>query len=90
MNKWVGINIDDRLPAREWGASFKPRFTGRSDSEAWWTPLLEKAYAKFNQNYDRIESGAGFEALKAMSGMPTLYLNNVDSDTESHLKFFAS
>lgn len=74
MNKWVGINIDDRLPAYQYGASYKPNFTGRSASEAWWTPLLEKAFAKFNQNFQRIESGAGFEALKAMSGMPTLYL----------------
>jgi len=28
-----------------------------SKAHAWWMPLLEKAYAKLDQNYDRIIGG---------------------------------
>lgn len=40
---------------------------------AWWVPLFEKAYAKFNQNYERIQGGSGFEGLKVLTGMPVQY-----------------
>ena len=69
-NNWVGINIDDRLPAIKWGNGFHTWATSRSKAGAWWTPLYEKAYAKFNQNYDRITGGSGYEGLKALTGMP--------------------
>lgn len=34
-------------------------------------PLLEKAYAKLDQNYDRIVAGWGQEGLRTLTGMPT-------------------
>jgi len=82
MNKWVGINIDDRLPVISWGSGFHTWATSKSTNGAWWTPLMEKAYAKFNQNYDRIQSGSGFEGLKALSGMPVqMYrFDKIDAD----------
>jgi len=33
-------------------------------------PLLEKAYAKFNGNYDRLAWGSGFESLRQLSNKP--------------------
>lgn len=33
-------------------------------------PLMEKAYAKFNQDYQRIIGGWGFEGMRALTGMP--------------------
>lgn len=30
----------------------------KSNNGAWWMPLLEKAYAKFNVNYQNIEGGS--------------------------------
>lgn len=34
-------------------------------------PLLEKAYAKFDQNYERIIAGSGAEGLRSLTAMPT-------------------
>ena len=78
-NKWVGVNIDDRLPVRSWGSGFRPWATWPSKSgEAWWMPLLEKAFAKLNQNYDRIIGGNGAEGLRTLTGMPTSFVKHKD------------
>lgn len=76
-NKWVPINIDDQLPvgykysnSRDY---FAPYGADRSTYGAWWMPLLEKAYAKLNGNYDRIEWGSGYESLRQLSGRPTFF-----------------
>jgi len=42
---------------------------------AWWVPLFEKAFAKYNQNYERIEAGLGYEGLKVLTGLPVKYYN---------------
>lgn len=70
-NGWYGINVDDRLPARTWGRGFNTWSTGRSRNGAWWMPILEKAYAKLDNNYDRIIAGNGMEGLRTLTGMPT-------------------
>jgi hypothetical protein len=38
--------------------------------------LLEKAYAKLNQNYDRIDGGYGNEVLRTLTGAPTTYFEH--------------
>lgn len=35
-------------------------------------PILEKAYAKLDQNYDRIIAGNGAEGLRTLTGMPVI------------------
>lgn len=75
---WYGINIDDRLPVRSWGTGWRTWATGRSSHEAWWMPLLEKAYAKLDQNYDRIIAGNGMEGLRTLTGMPVTDIRNKD------------
>lgn len=35
-------------------------------------PLLEKAYAKLDVNYDNIVAGWGKEGLRTLTGMPTI------------------
>jgi len=68
------INIDDRLPVRyKYSNSkdyFAPAMADRSMFGAWWMPLLEKAYAKFQGNYDRLEWGSGFESLRQFNNAP--------------------
>lgn len=71
-NKWHGVNIDDRLPM----SGSYPYATQRSKDGAWWMPLMEKAYAKLDQNYERIIAGMGYEGLRTLTGMPTYYINN--------------
>lgn len=39
-------------------------------------PLMEKAYAKLDQNYERIIAGMGYEGLRTLTGMPTLYVSH--------------
>jgi hypothetical protein len=39
-------------------------------------PLMEKAYAKLDQNYERIIAGMGYEGLRTLTGMPTVYISN--------------
>jgi hypothetical protein len=51
------FNIDDRLGVNHLG---KPFSTKESVGHAWWMPLLEKAYAKFNVNYLNLQSGGQY------------------------------
>lgn len=47
-------------------------------------PILEKSYAKFDQNYERIEGGYGREGLRTLTGMPTFMVYN-DPSMEDEL-----
>lgn len=56
-------------------------------------PLLEKAYAKLDQNYDRISGGMGVEGLRTLTGMPSISLDHDPNDYQNMLnlhKYFAS
>lgn len=66
---WHGINIDDRLPAS--GSS--PMFAKKSQHNAWWFALMEKAYAKLDRHYFALHGGMPFEALRNLTNMPTLW-----------------
>jgi len=58
--------------------------TTRSTKGAWWMPLMEKAYAKLDQNYERIIAGMGYEGLRTLTGMPTAYIKlNRGADLEA-------
>jgi hypothetical protein len=81
-DSWVGINIDDALPGKNMYSNSDccqvPFAADQSKNGAWWMPLLEKAYSKFNGNYDRIEWGSGFESLRQLTAMPTFYYKHAD------------
>jgi hypothetical protein len=51
------FNIDDRLPVDNEEVAL---LAMRSHNGAWWLPILEKAFAKFNVNY--LNMDGGFEA----------------------------
>lgn len=56
---WFGTNVDDQIPSISWGSGHRPWATMPSSKGAWWMPLLEKAFAKMNQNYERLSGGLG-------------------------------
>ncbi|CDW90945.1 calpain family cysteine protease containing protein [Stylonychia lemnae] len=62
------IVVDDAVPT---GSKYtKPIFAGLGLDGAMWGPLLEKAWAKANVNYERIEGGHGFQPLDFLSSAP--------------------
>lgn len=79
-DKWVAINIDDKLPVRYKYTNskdfFLTIFSGRSAHGAWWAPLFEKAYAKLNGAYSRLEWGSSYESLRQMTNKPVLYFDH--------------
>jgi hypothetical protein len=46
-------------------------FAKTSPDGGWWLPLLEKAYAKVNINYERLGLGWMSEAVKVLTGAPS-------------------
>lgn len=71
-DQWIGINIDDRLPVKLLGEKIVPYASTKGATGGWWIPLFEKAYAKLDQNYDRIVGGSGGEGLKTLTGLPVV------------------
>jgi calpain, invertebrate len=64
--KWVNVVVDDRLPYTSDG-----RFLfccNKQQPNEYWTPLLEKAYAKLYGNYEVLDAGQTYDALIDMSG----------------------
>ena len=83
-NQWVSVNVDERVPVKEWGWDWIPWATNPSKQGAWWMPLLEKAYAKLNQNYDRIIAGSVDEGLRSLTGMPVVAIYHQYTDYSSN------
>jgi hypothetical protein len=61
------VTIDDRLPF----TGTRPFFAKQSGDGGWWMPLLEKAYAKINVNYETIGFGWMSEAARIVTGAPS-------------------
>ena len=51
----MNIVVDDSLPMNTDGVT--PINAGVSTNDAWWMPILEKAYAKYNVFYANINGG---------------------------------
>ena len=61
------ITIDDLFPVY----SHQPAFAKPSPDGGWWLPLIEKAFAKVNVNYEMISSGTQAEAARFLTGFPS-------------------
>ncbi|XP_073531404.1 calpain-10 isoform X4 [Phyllobates terribilis] len=61
---WVQVTIDDRLPC----LGRKLCFSHCQDEEAFWLPLLEKAYAKLHGCYEALWAGQVVDALVDLTG----------------------
>ncbi|KAK7100680.1 calpain-9-like [Littorina saxatilis] len=67
FGQWEDVYVDDRLPVLKgrkqlWGAR------SALDSDEFWVPLLEKAFAKCHGSYDAVDGGFPGDAYIAMTG----------------------
>lgn len=60
------VTVDDLFPIY----NNQPAFARPSSDGGWWLPLLEKAYAKVNVNYEMISGGSHAEAARFLTGAP--------------------
>ena len=64
FGSWCEVVIDDQLPTR----NGKLLYLKADEPNEFWTPLLEKAYAKFYGSYQSLESGTAIEAAVDFTG----------------------
>ena len=79
------VTVDDLFPIY----NNQPAFVKPTKDGGWWLPLLEKAYAKVNINYEMISSGSQVEAARFLTGAPAKTFENSKFSTDeiwSHLE----
>ena len=74
----IKVVIDDNLPGSMSRGSVRTRFT-KPTSNGWWTPILEKALAKYFGNYWNMHGGWMTEAFNALTGCPSTTVGNKDT-----------
>lgn len=71
LGKPTDIYIDDYLPFYK---NYKTTlyFAGNATDGGLWAPFMEKIWAKASGNYEIIEAGWSSEALRFVTGAPTV------------------
>lgn len=64
--EWVDVVVDDRLPY--WSDGTLVYCKNKQEPNEYWSPLLEKAYAKVYGTYESLDAGQTYDALVDMSG----------------------
>lgn len=84
--KPVRIVVDDRLPVypNPTGRYVDQMFNAKkSPNNAWWGPILEKAYCKMNIACTYVNSGSALQSFRDLTGMPTEQFRiNTQQDNE--------
>lgn len=68
MNRPVVVTVDDNFA---WYFNNVLLFAKNSNNGALWGPILEKAFAKINNNYEGINVGNAGEFYEAFNGAPS-------------------
>jgi len=58
----------------------------QSKAGAWWFVILEKAFAKENNNYAAMHLGGGTESFRALTGMPVSSYTTAKQDLATLFK----
>jgi calpain-15 len=66
----ITIQVDDKLPLRKWGSGKNTRYAGVGADNSLWSPLMEKAFAKFHGNYARTVAGDPVAGVSTLNGSP--------------------
>jgi hypothetical protein len=64
------VIVDDWLPLRESNGNTYTMFAGIGPDAALWVPILEKAFAKYQGNYQHIVGGDARWAVRTLTGAP--------------------
>ncbi|KAL7823079.1 hypothetical protein AOLI_G00330810, partial [Acnodon oligacanthus] len=82
--QWVEVKVDDRLPTQ----NGQLIYLRSNQSNEFWSPLLEKAYAKLKGGYSALNLGFPHEALVDMTGGVTeiLMLQTLPQNLSSFLR----
>lgn len=62
--------VDEKIPVYQGTHKMRPAFAHLGKDGSFWAPLFEKAWAKFNGNYDHIGGGHPGEVIAALTGAP--------------------
>ena len=74
------VYVDQYLPAK---SGNQPVFAKPSPiSGGYWVPLLEKAYAKLNRNYEGVNYGWMSEAMRTFTGAPSIQFKTKGSSSK--------
>jgi len=82
MGRPVSVIVDDRLPMDPSDGNAAPVNTRVSKNGAWWMPILEKAYAKFNVFHANIDGGTPLQSIQDLTNMPAERFESNDQSTE--------
>jgi len=83
FGEWVEVCVDDRMPTRHG----RLIYLRAKDPNEFWSPLLEKAYAKMYGSYFSLIGGLSIEAaVDFTGGIPEVI--SINQDTESEILFY--
>ena len=72
---WEEVIVDDHFPCKDYGNGRYLSVFNTTTTNELWVMLLEKAWAKVHGGYMNISAGMSREALRDLTGAPTMLFN---------------